>query len=84
MDNQSDNILAAALDERLTEKLQILLSKSDLKALNNIIIEKSKQLKKKPIPASTFVRALIKDYINKNTPEQKSITGEMVKKSTSK
>ena len=65
--------------ETLTEKLQVLLSKNDLRALNTIIAARSMETGEKPVPASFYIRELIKRDIEENFPEQKSFVGDKVK-----
>lgn len=65
--------------ENLTEKIQVLLSKADERALNLIIARKAISDGTRPVPLSSYVRELIKDHIQDNTPEQKSIAAEKAK-----
>lgn len=57
-------------DNRLTEKIQVLLSKRDVKLLNNIMLGKAVKIGKPPSPLSTFIRAVIRKYIEEETKEQ--------------
>jgi hypothetical protein len=65
--------------ETLTEKLQVLLSKNDVRALNTIIASQSMETGEKPVPVSLYIRELIKRDIQENLPEQKSFVGDKVK-----
>jgi hypothetical protein len=62
--------------ENLTEKLQVLLSKSDLRALNIIIARRSLERGTKPPPISSYIRELIKKEIDENIVDQVSFAGE--------
>lgn len=62
--------------ENLTEKLQVLLSKSDLRALNIIIARRSLERGAKPPPISSYIRELIKKEIDENIVDQVSFAGE--------
>jgi hypothetical protein len=62
--------------ENLTEKLQVLLSKSDLRALNIIIARRSLEQGTKPPPISSYIRELIKREIDVNIVDQVSYAGE--------
>lgn len=72
------------MSEQLVEKIQVLISKEDLKELNNMILNNALNTGGRPVPLSTFVRNLLKREIQvyhqiKNSP-QKSFIGEDVKK----
>ena len=64
--------------ENLTEKLQVLLSDSDVKALNRIITLKALDDGKRPPPISSYVRDIIKKHIEEETPEQKSLIEQKI------
>lgn len=49
--------------KRLTKKLQVLLTPEDEDHLNDIIIQKSMETGKKPIPISRYIRQLIVEHI---------------------
>lgn len=65
--------------ENLTEKLQVLLTKEDQRALNMIIARKSLEQGIRPVPLSSYVREIIKEHILENTPEQRSFAAEAAK-----
>jgi len=70
----------------VTQKIQVLISDEDMVTLNALIMLNAIRTSRKPIPLSTFVRELIKEYIdtNKNLLEnglqQRSIAAEDVKR----
>ena len=66
--------------ENLTEKIQVLLSDSDYRALNIIIARNTIEYGKKAVPVSEYVRSLIKQNIKDNITEQVSFVGEKINK----
>lgn len=74
------------MGEQLVEKIQVLISKEDLRELNSIILKNALDTGERPVPLSTFVRNLLKREIQtyhqiKNSP-QKSYVEEDVKELT--
>ena len=67
-------------DDRLTEKIQVLLSKRDIELLNNIMLGKAIKIGKPPSPLSTFIRAIIRKYVDEETKEPFSYSEEEAKK----
>ena len=65
---------------KLTEKIQVLLSKKDIEILNNIMLGKALRIGKRPVPLSTFIRAVIRKYIMDETKKQSSFSEEAVDK----
>lgn len=74
------------MSDNVTEKIQVLISPDDMRSLNSLIMIDAIQNGTRPIPLSTFVRNVIKEYIEQNSEklEQKSFVGESVKKYTNK
>jgi hypothetical protein len=68
------------MKNNLTEKLQVLLTKEDQRALNIIIARKSLEQGVRPVSLSSYVREVIKEHITENTPEQKSFVVDVAKK----
>jgi hypothetical protein len=67
------------MKNNLTEKLQVLLTKEDQRALNIIIARKSLEQGVRPVSLSSYVREIIKEHITENTPEQKSFVVDVAK-----
>lgn len=67
------------MKNNLTEKLQVLLTKEDQRALNVIIARKSLEQGVRPVSLSSYVREIIKEHIIENTPEQKSFVTDVAK-----
>jgi hypothetical protein len=74
------------MSDNVTEKIQVLISPDDMRSLSSLIMIDAIQNGTRPIPLSTFVRNIIKEYIEQNSEklEQKSFVGESVKKYTNK
>ena len=65
---------------KLTEKIQVLLSKADIEILNGIMLGKAIKIGHRPVPLSTFIRAIIRKYIEEETKDQKSFSEEEANK----
>jgi hypothetical protein len=74
------------MGEQLIEKIQVLISKEDLRELNTIILNNALDAGSRPEPLSTFVRNLLKReiqlYHQRKNREQKSFIREEVKEIT--
>jgi hypothetical protein len=74
--------------EQLTEKIQVLISKDNLKELNKMILLTALDNGERPEPLSTFVRNLlqreIKLYNEKNLKVQTSYIQKDIKEITRK
>lgn len=72
------------MSNNVTEKIQVLISAEDMSSLNSLIMIDAIQKSERPVPLSTFVRQIIKDYIEERSEclEQKSFVGDNVKKYT--
>lgn len=57
-------------NEKLTEKIQILLTPSDLRSLYMLITEDAIAKQQKPQGVSSFVRMLIKDAVDRRSEEK--------------
>lgn len=64
----------------VTEKIQVLLTSDDTSKLNTILTLEALKNNSKPLPVSTFVRNIIKDYIDSHALEQKSFVSDIIKK----
>jgi hypothetical protein len=64
----------------VTEKIQVLLTSDDTSKLNTILTLEALKNNSKPLPVSTFVRNIIKDYIDSYALEQKSFVSDIIKK----
>lgn len=65
---------------RLTEKVQVLLSQADIELLNSIMLGKTMKIGKRPVALSTFIRAIIRKYIEEETQNQSSFVESEIEK----
>lgn len=68
----------------LTEKIQVLIGKEDLKKINSIILNEALDNGERPVPLSTFVRNLLKReielYDRKKSKTQESFVKRDIQK----
>ena len=70
----------------VTQKIQVLISDEDMGILNALIMLNAIRTATKPVPLYTFVRELIRDYIDTNKgildnkQEQRSIAADDVRR----
>ena len=67
---------------KVTEKIQVLISQQDMAAVNSLLMMEALENGTRPIPLSTFVRELIKSYIEENRHKlgQRSFAKEEVRR----
>ena len=53
------------MSEKLTEKLQVLLTSEEVSQLNWVILNDALQSNNKPQPVSAFIRQVIKEALKK-------------------
>tara|TARA_B100000497_G_scaffold105452_1_gene121733 strand:- start:425 stop:595 length:171 start_codon:yes stop_codon:yes gene_type:complete len=53
------------MSEKLTEKLQVLLTSEEVSQLNWVILNEALKNNNKPKPVSAFIRKLIKEALKK-------------------
>lgn len=67
--------------QKLTEKLQVLLTKEESTALNSAILEDAIKDNQRPVSVSAFIRSLIKNELNRRGKmEQKSYIKDKINK----
>lgn len=77
--NKLDLVVNHLSDEdKLTEKVQVLFSKNDMRILYNNITNSALQNNKKPLSISSYIRKIVKDSLI--NIEQKSYVSEKLKK----
>lgn len=64
---------------KLTKKLQVLLSEDEVSILNRIILNDAIEQGTRPISMSAFIRELIRIEIESRTEEQKSFDKSKLK-----
>jgi hypothetical protein len=67
------------MSEKLTKKLQVLLSDEEVSMLNRIILNDAIEHGIRPISMSAFIRELIRLEIESRTDDQKSFGKEKLK-----
>jgi hypothetical protein len=67
------------MSEKLTKKLQVLLSDEEVSMLNRIILNDAIEFSARPISMSAFIRELIRLEIESRTDDQKSFSKEKLK-----
>ena len=58
------------MSEKLTEKLQVLLTSEEVSQLNWVILNEALQNNNKPKPVSAFIRELIKEALKKKISKE--------------
>ena len=53
------------MSEKLTEKLQVLLTSEEVSQINWVILQDALQSNNKPQPVSAFIRQVIKEALKK-------------------
>lgn len=71
-------------NSKLTKKLQVLLTEQEVSQLNRIILNEALDTETRPVSVSAFIRALIKEDLDKRTIEQRSYVKQNLKNLKSK
>ena len=67
------------MSDKLTKKLQVLLTESEVREVNRVILNDALEQEERPITVSAFIRNLIQDELSKRSVEQKSILKQNLK-----
>ena len=67
------------MSDKLTKKLQVLLTESEVREVNRVILNDALEQEERPISVSAFIRNLIQDELSKRSVEQKSIIKQNLK-----
>ena len=67
------------MSEKLTKKLQVLLTEDEVREVNRVILNDALEQEQRPISVSAFIRNLIQDELSKRSVEQKSIIKQTLK-----
>ncbi len=70
--------------DKLTKKLQVLLSEEEVFALNRIILNDAIEKEERPISISAFIRELIRKEMESRPEEDKVWDRDKINKLTSK
>lgn len=73
------NTEAEADNELLSKKIQVLLTKTEFKNLNTIILNEAYSEQTRPLSVSSYVRKLIQEHITVTQADQKSYVKEKTK-----
>jgi hypothetical protein len=60
------------MSDKLTKKLQVLLTEEEVREVNRIILNDALDNETRPISVSGFIRNLIKNELSNRTVEQRS------------
>lgn len=71
-------------NSKLTKKLQVLLTEQEVSQFNRIILNEALDTETRPVSVSAFIRALIKEDLDKRTIEQRSYVKQNLKNLKSK
>jgi plasmid stability protein len=67
------------MSDKLTKKLQVLLTEEEVREVNRVILNEALETEQRPISVSAFIRNLIQDELSKKSIEQKSIIKQNLK-----
>tara|TARA_B100000085_G_scaffold234154_1_gene221891 strand:- start:836 stop:1054 length:219 start_codon:yes stop_codon:yes gene_type:complete len=67
------------MSDKLTKKLQVLLTEDEVREVNRVILNDALEQEQRPISVSAFIRNLIQDELSKRSVEQKSIIKQTLK-----
>ena len=67
------------MSNKLTKKLQVLLTETEVREVNRVILNDALEQEERPISVSAFIRNLIQDELSKRSVEQKSIIKQNLK-----
>jgi hypothetical protein len=70
--------------DKLTKKLQVLLSEDEVFILNRIILNDALENQERPISISAFIRELIRKEIEKRPEENKTWSSDRINQLKSK
>jgi|TARA_B110000444_G_C18835966_1_gene595948 plasmid stability protein len=67
------------MSDKLTKKLQVLLTEEEVGAVNRVILNEALETEQRPISVSAFIRNLIQKELSNKSVEQKSIIKQNLK-----
>lgn len=67
------------MSNKLTKKLQVLLTEEEVRSINRVILNEALETEQRPVSVSAFIRSLIQDELSKKSIEQKSIIKQNLK-----
>lgn len=72
------------MTDKLTKKLQVLLSEDEVYMINRIILNEAIEKEERPISISAFIRNVIREEIDRKSDELKNWDKDNIKKLKSK
>lgn len=66
--------------DKLTKKLQVLLSEDEVTIINRIILNEAIESGERPISVSAFIRRIVRDEIDRKSDDLKEWKKENLKK----
>lgn len=72
------------MSDKLTKKLQVLLTEDEVREVNRVILNDALDREVRPISVSAFIRNLIQDELSKRSVEQRSYIKQNLKNLKSK
>jgi plasmid stability protein len=66
-------------NNKLTKKLQVLLTESEVREVNRVILNEALDTETRPVSISAWIRDLIQIELANKTPDQKSILKDKIK-----
>lgn len=72
------------MSDKLTKKLQVLLTEDEVREVNRVILNEALEQEQRPVSVSAFIRNLIKDELSKRSVEQRSYIKQNLKNLKSK
>lgn len=67
------------MSDKLTKKLQVLLTETEVREVNRVILNDALDNERRPISVSAFIRNLIKEELSKRSVDQKSYIKQTLK-----
>lgn len=67
------------MSDKLTKKLQVLLTETEVREVNRVILNDALEYERRPISVSAFIRNLIKEELSKRSLDQKSYIKQTLK-----
>ena len=67
------------MSDKLTKKLQVLLTEAEVREVNRVILNEALETEQRPVSVSAFIRQLIHKELSNKSVEQKSIIKQNLK-----
>ena len=67
------------MSDKLTKKLQVLLTEAEVREVNRVILNEALETEQRPVSVSAFIRQLIHKELSNKSVEQKSYIKQNLK-----